>query len=342
MLNNSITSGSPKIEVSNNWTKMREVVGEISWAWTDWLPNGFVVIVAANSGTGKSALVLRICGCFTNGLDWPDGTPFTGEQGSVLWCEGEAAQAINLDRAAKYNLNMDRFITPFNDPLKDIDLDNSEHIAQIREIAEHPDIKVIVIDSLRGVNSQDENSSNMNGVLNKLAKIARDTKIIIIITHHIRKKGITDGADVDLDRLRGSSAIAQAPRVIWAIDSPSITTEPKRLHVIKCNIGKYPPAIGFHIKENGIEFCDPPNAPEKIYQLEAAEELLLELLSEGPMKVTEIKGEFLDIGISWRTANTAKKKLGIESNKVGGKGGHSVWKLPLQGKQKEINTTDGV
>jgi RecA-family ATPase len=189
-MNNNITSGSPGKEEPVTWTTMAKVVAKITWAWLYWLANGFVAIIAGSSGSGKSMLVLRICGCFTNGWDWPDGTPFEGDKGSVLWCEGEAAQAINLERARQYGLDMSRFITPFEDPLQDVDLDDQTHRARIKQMAQLPEVKLIVIDSLRGVNGQDENSSNINQMIKFLAEIARDTGKIVILTHHLRKKGI--------------------------------------------------------------------------------------------------------------------------------------------------------
>ena len=341
MFNNSITSGSYG-EATSSWSEMEEIFDGIKWVWNGWLALGFLVIIAASSGDGKSALVLSLCKCFTQGFMWPDKTPYKWETGKVLWCECEAAQALNIDRARKYDLDLVQFLTPFDDPLQDIDLCNEAHRTRIKQLAARPDINLIVVDSLRGSQGEDENSSHIIGIMKFLAEVGRDNGKAVLVTHHLRKKSVGEGEKVELDRLRGSSAIAQTARFVWAIDKPPVSSDVKTLRVIKSSIGSSPPTIGFRIKEDGVEFCDPPNAPEKISQLEAAEELLLELLSEGPMKANEIKEEFLNQGISWRTANTAKKKLGVESKKEGGKGGHSVWELPLRGKQKEIHTSDGV
>ena len=62
-----------------------------------------------------------------------------------------------------------------------------------------------------------------------------------------------------------------------------------------------------------------------------AKDLLLTLLAMDPMKVDEIEEAFEANGISWRTANTAKKDLGIDARRIGGREGHYVWQLPSKG-----------
>ena len=87
-----------------NWSALDGTLKPIEWDWPLWLAKGVLTMLSAKSGIGKSLLVLRIAGCYLNGWPWPDGTPFTGERGSILWCEAEAAQALNLERAKAWGL----------------------------------------------------------------------------------------------------------------------------------------------------------------------------------------------------------------------------------------------
>jgi len=72
---------------STSWANLHESIGPVEYDWQGWLPKGLLTILVSKSGDGKSLLALRLCGCYLLGLDWPDGTEFVGETGSVLWVE---------------------------------------------------------------------------------------------------------------------------------------------------------------------------------------------------------------------------------------------------------------
>ena len=306
------------------WADMDELIGPIEWAWKPWLPKGFLIILAGQSGAGKSALALRLAACFTNGLNWPDGSPFDDELGCVLWCEAEASQGLNLERAKKWGIDINKIYTPLDDPLQDINLDDEKHKEAIRKRASLSEVRFIVTDSLRASNRQDENSSNVISVVQFLASLSRDTKKPMILTHHLRKKSLMDGDTIDLDRLRGSSAIVSTARVVWALDNPN-TGQDKRLKVIKSNIGKYPEAIGVRIDEEGIRFCDAPQSVLILSEKERAAQFLISKLESGPIEASCIEEESKLLGIKERTLNIAKKELGITSRKMDGRYGKWYW-----------------
>jgi hypothetical protein len=75
--------------------------------------------------------------------------------------------------------------------------------------AKDKDIGVIMFDSLRAIHESDENDSTaMQGVMDLLKKIAREN-ITVIFTHHHRKKSMFSKND-DTESSRGSSAINAA------------------------------------------------------------------------------------------------------------------------------------
>ena len=123
------------------WADMAEQLGPIEWAWDKWLPKGLLTILAGESGAGKSALALRLCSAFLRGDPWPDGSPYQGETGAVLWCEAEAAQAVNLERAKSWGLPLEQILSPLSDPLQDIQLDQPAHQAALVERALLPQVK---------------------------------------------------------------------------------------------------------------------------------------------------------------------------------------------------------
>lgn len=317
-----------ELSKKRSWNNISGSLSKIIWDWKLWIAKGYLVMLVGASGIGKSILLLRLCGCYTDGWNWLDGTKFEGEKGMVLWCEGEAAQSLNLSRAKLMGLDTSKLLMLFDDPFKDFDMENVEHNRALSDLAQNPNIKLIVIDSYSGVHAGDENSSEMNRNISFLAKLARDTQKPIILTHHLRKKGQFEGNVVNLDRVRGSSAIVQTARVIIAIDQPNPKSSVKRLNVIKNNLSVYPKPIGFRITDKGVQLLSAPQEPGTKSELDRCKVFLIHFLANGPVDAEAGKKAAEDEGLAQRTLDEAKKQLGVLSKKIGGSKGKWQWSLP--------------
>ena len=293
------------------WADIARALGPIEWFWPKWLPRGFVTILAGDLGAGKSALALRIAAVFCAAWPWPDGTKCDAS-GEVLWLEAESAQAINLERARNWDLPLDNIVT-MSDPFAAVNLDDPAQRAEIEFIAKRPSLSLIVVDSLRAATRGDENSSTTIQAVLWLASLARDHRLAVLLLHHLRKRSLQDRPDaVTLDRLRGSSAIVQPARVVWALDAPDpMRPELRRLSVIKSNLAKFPEPVGFQITDSGLIFGPAPQPPKPETQEDKAADLLMALLQKGPMRVAKLQEEAEGAGISWRTMQRAKMRLGI-------------------------------
>lgn len=296
----------------STWADMAEMFGPIEWAWERWMAHGFLSALVSSPGEGKSAVALYICGCFINAWSWPDGNPFTGETGSVLWLEAEAGQAIHLERARGWSLPLERFIAPLGDPSLDISLDNKAHREIITKRATLAEVRLIVVDSLSGSSRRKENDTEILAVLQWLATLARDTGKPVLLTHHLNKRREFDNEQLTLDRVRGSSSITQFARTIWALSAPD-PAQPnrKRLEQLKNNLSRFPKPVGFTIGDHGINFGEAPEAPKKETAVDRAAELLYTLLAAQPMESKEIEEQAKGAGISHRSIYEAKKRLGI-------------------------------
>ena len=313
------------------WADMAALIGPIAWEWPDWLPSSLLVELVADSGAGKSTLALRIAATFLLGWMWPDGTPYAGVTGKVLWCESEAGQAINLERAQAWGLPIKNILSPFPNPLDDVSLFDPAHLAAIAANATREDVRLIVVDSLSGGTAGREKAEDQMPVVKWLAELARNLGKPVILLHHLRKRGLSDGSgndSVTLDRVRGSTVIVQPARVVWALDAPNPNMpNHKRLSVIKSNLGRFPKAIGVHIDDDGLSFDAAPTAPKAMSKLDQAKLLLLRFLAGGPRLQTDIEAEAISEGISMDTMRDAKKKLRCRVEKDGHTGKWS-WSLP--------------
>ncbi len=303
-----------------SWADMAAVLGPLEWAWADWLPQSMLSMLVAEQGAGKSVFALRIAACYLRGDPWPDGTPFDGELGGVVWCEAESSQGLNLDRATKWRLPLSRLISPLEDPLDDLVLQDPEHLQRIEHAARRPSARCIIVDSLSGANQIKENDAAMVRPVKALATIAKQVGKPIILTHHLRKPGPMEAAsEVTLARIRGSGAIVQPARAVWALDQPDPNSTTRRLRQLKNNVkGVCGGSIGVTIEESGVTFCEAPEPPRQESQRDKAADVLKALLRKGPRRATELQEEIEGAGISWDAAKRAKSGLGIVSRREDG------------------------
>ncbi len=311
------------------WADIKTTIAPITWAWRPWLPNGLLTIIAGESGAGKSALALRVAGCYLAGWPWPDGARFAENLGAVVWCEAEAAQAVNLERAEAWGLPTQNLIDPLGG-LDDIRLDDPTHRAAIVAAARRGNVRLVVLDSLSGATSRNEDKSNEAlPTVKFLAELARDTGKPVLLTHHLRKRGILDVTDrVTLERIRGSSAIIQTSRVVWALDVPDQNKDrEKRLSMIKNNLARFPDPIGVTIDAHGVMFGTAPEPPKRETLQDKAIDMLMAILSGGPMAVDEIEEHADGLGLSMPTVRKAKEKIGIVHHKDGKTW---LWGLPAK------------
>ena len=302
--------------IGSSWADLDSVLGPITWAWKPWLPHGFLAGLLADQDMGKSILLLRIAACYLRGDPWPDDTPFHGDTGQVLWCEAESSQGLNWDRARRWGLPVDDILSPLPDPLDDVLLDHPGHIQAIANAAALPGVRLVVVDSLTGASRNDINDARMFHIVKQLSDLARDFGKPVILSHHLRKQTAFDRRGiVTLQQGRGSLAIFQPARAVWAIDSPDPNDQhTRRLSLIKNNLQSkcVLAPLGFTIGQDAVpQFCAAPEPPRQETLQEHAADLLNSLLSAGPIRATEVREEFDSMGISWRTVRRAKQKQGI-------------------------------
>ncbi|MHB9133362.1 MAG: AAA family ATPase [Armatimonadota bacterium] len=312
------------------WHSQVELMPEFTWQWVGWLPDGMVTMIAGEVGSGKSALAMRIADTFIRGVSWPDGTPFQGVRRRVLWCDAEFAQVINLHRAREWHITLDGFVSPWDDPYHAIRLDDPVHQQQLTMLAHLPEIGLIIVDSLSGGSMRDENDVRASRVVKWLAELAQSCEKPVLLIHHLRKRGVMESTgEVALDRVRGSSALAQYVRMVWAVDVPNLAQRTrKRLSVIKSNLAVPPPSLGFQVTETGV-VCTPdaPKGQEHTSRVEEACDFLTSYLREhGPTPAGALMAAAKEYGISQFALRRARERAGVEIEKVG-HSGHWQWTL---------------
>jgi hypothetical protein len=205
-----------------------------------------------------------------------------------------------------------------------VSLGSWEHLHRIEAVIVKHQIKLVVIDSLRGAHEGDENNSRVAGVLQGLAKIAERTGAAIIVIHHTRKLAVDE--EVTANASRGSNAIVGMVRSQLGIDKPDPKSDWCRLRMLKENLGLKPKPIGFRVTGQGLEFGMAPERPKKETVKDRAMQFLLAKMEPGRQYRAAELIEYADQqGISKDALHRARADLGIEPAKT--KEGW-IWKLP--------------
>ena len=240
---------------------------------------------------------------------------------------------LNWERAKSWGLPLDRILTPLG-PLEDVSIDTPADRAAIARAAHRPEVRLVVVDSFSGASRRGENSSQSLAAVRWLAALARDTGKPILLLHHLRKRGLLDGAaiqmarTVSLERLRGHSSIVQPARTVLALDAPDPHRgERKRLLMIKSNLAPFPEPLGVWVTERGeVRFGAAPEPPERTTALDQAVQAIRDLLQGGPLPAEKVMHDLQALGLSEKTIRRAKTKLGVCSDKERDRW---VWALPL-------------
>lgn len=286
-----------------------EALGEITWAWEPWIPNGFITLVAGETGIGKSKLALRLVESIVQPREWPDSTAGPASAAPVLYVDTEGAQAMQVSRMKAAGLPMDRIILPGDDGNRHLYLDEPTTVPFVRNACERENIGLVVVDSLRSGMTGDENSSEFGEKLQPWGNLARDLNIPFIIIHHARK-ALSD-REMSIDRLRGSSAIAALARSVITIDKPDETVSRLRVRQVKNNLAKIAEPFGVELTEYGCAPAPVPHAPRTDFKAAEAEEWLRDLLRHGPRQSKEVRDLAEEEGITQATLYRVRDAVGI-------------------------------
>ncbi len=184
---------------------------------------------------------------------------------------------------------------------------------------------------------------DVRAALFPLTRLAEELGIAIVYIHHFNK---AQGQSA-MHRASGSTAFIDAVRVaIMACDNPDAPNKRWVMKVVKSNIGRKPPGIGYAIHSAPefdaarIEWEDEPVEKSEAELLAPAElsapaqatgvELFIrDMLCGGMRPASEVTEEAKSAGFTDKEIRTARERLEVVVRREGfGKNGRWLWMLP--------------
>jgi hypothetical protein len=317
---------------SSTWADLARENDKVSYLLRGWLPYRMLTGIIGQPKAGKSAWVLwAVVRPIITGCHW-----FTGqigaEPGYVVWADTEHRAAINLERAAKWGLPVERIIVPFRDRRQVFHLDDEAHRKRLLEVVCRYEAKAVILDSYRGAHCRDENNSTIGVGLQALGGLCEETGTACLVIHHAKKMSV--GEDMTINCGRGSNAFLAAVACQTAIDVPDPTPDLKRawrrVQVLGENLGIAPRPVGYRFTDAGLEFGPAPTRPQqekKETGKDRAEDWLQVRMQPGNVyPAAEIIEEAKALGFPHTgTLQRAKAALQVQTVK---QGKHHYWRRP--------------
>lgn len=330
-------------------TRASDIIPEaIKWLWPGWLPQGKLTLLAGSPGTGKTTLALSLAAAVSRGGTWPDGTT-CNRIGDVLVWSGEDDPADTLAPrliAAGANLERVHIVSGRTDEHGEIQpFDPSCDIPLLAErLAEMGGAVMMIVDPIVSAISGDAHRANdVRRNLQALVDMAGSYGCAVLGISHFAKgtKGTSPA-----ERVIGSQAFVALARMVLVAGKDE-AAERRILARAKSNIAPDDGGVSYTLEQvetNGIEASrivwgemiegtareilgDVEQDDEEKTGQDEAQEFLASILSDGPMRTREIKGDADGAGFNWKMMQRAGSKLGVEKRKLGMKEGWE-WALP--------------
>jgi len=221
---------------------------EPEWLWSGRIPMGEVALICGAGGVGKGQLLVELAARVSRGDVMPDGTS-GGPAGSVVMVTPEddlnSTVAYRL-RAVRADLSMIHDLTtvasggPFELP---------DGLGELRELIDSiGDVRLVVIDPLLAVASVSlaSNTTMRRKVMGPLQRLAKDTGIAVVVSHHLVKSGA----------VAGSRGLTDSARVVHRVTKDPANPTVREFSIEKINLDRDDlPALRYTVGGDWPETC---------------------------------------------------------------------------------------
>ena len=309
-------------------------IQKTSWLWKPFIPYGKLTVLQGDPGEGKTSLILKIAAMVTQGQQPP-----TLKNGQLL--DIKSIEPANVFYASTEEEIADSALPRFIRNGGDVNrfaysAESAVHMnlteEDIRSVVESTKAKLIIIDPLQAFLPQNislTNITKLRPIFTALSNVAMETGAAIVLLGHMNKN---EGAK-DIHRGLGSADISASVRSIFTVEKDKNDRGLRLIHSVKSNFDESDfTEIGMRLDDNNSLYFidlqeDGADDIDEISPIDAAKEYLIDLLSSGSVASSQIDELLEEHGISKRTANRAKKELGIKSVQCGGQW---YWELSEQ------------
>ena len=366
---------SRKVGNGSNPTLISQCAADITpepveWLWPGRVAIGKQTLIAGEPGLGKSQIAIAMAAAVTTGGDWPCGEGHA-PLGNVIVLQAEDGLADTVVPrliAAGADLERVRLITAVVDPNGRRGLNLQGDLTTLEEeIARVGDVRLVIIDpisSYLGPKVDSHVNAAVRAVLEPVGEMADRLRLAIVSNTHFTKGGGIKA----INRFIGSIAFVAAARTAFVVTNDAEDEDRRLFLPVKNNLAPRGKGLAFRLEQrlvgdagkgivaSSVAWESEPTTISADQALQAADEqaggrsvaaeaeqLLREILADGPVPAADVKREALNAGLSWPTVRRAQARLGIQPTRIAESGdglggrGRWYWSLPAQPAPKVLN-----
>ena len=330
---------------------------EVQWLWPGRVPLGRISLLVGRPGEGKSFLTTDMSARVSTGRTWPDGSACPG--GSVILVSAEddphdtIRPRLDAHGADVRRVHLLATVRRRGEGGRLVEaMFTLEDLPALDEaLRRQPDCRLIVIDpigSFIGGGTDSHRDNEVRAVLAPVAQLAERYGPAVLIVAHRRKSAGTIADDLAI----GSRAFTGIARAVWHLTRD---TDDKRRRLLLSgknnlapegtglafDIGGIPPAIQWEPGPVNLRADDALAAESEGGgdggALAEATDFLRAELAHGRKTGTEVKAAAKSAGISTRTLDRARARLGVVAAPDGYRGPWT-WGLPNHNLPDSANT----
>jgi hypothetical protein len=346
----------------------------IDFLWSGRIARGKHTAIAGEPGDGKSQLSVYVAATISRGGEWPCGEGRAPIGNVIILNAEDGADDTVVPRLIAADADLARVhivsavLQEGGKGRRTFNLQADLELLE-RKITEIGDVALVIIDPISSYMGKTDSHKNseVRGALEPASEMAERLKVAILSITHFSKSGAGNNTKA-LHRFIGSIAFVGAPRAAFAVIEDADNEGRMLLLHAKNNMAGKPQGLAYRLVQRivgedgqGIvaSYVTWDSQPVTISADEAlrandgggdrkaateAEEFLRDKLSQGVVPAKDGEEHARALGITPRTLDRARKKLGIVAEKGGLKKGWT-WRLPPEGRQhlpKDANKSNGV
>lgn len=318
------------------------VTTPVQWLIAGFIAFGNLTLIGGNPGVGKSMLAYDLIARVTTGQPLPGGPPRAPRDVMVIHPEDPVSTVQERVAAARGNGDRVHIVDQAGPRLKR-PLDLSRDLHRIRALIDDGDFGLVIIENLGLVLGNASNTeARTRAAMQGLHQIAEETGTAIVAIMHLTKAHHRQAVHAGAGRVALAGTARSVTIVAPAPDDPNL-----RIWIsTKNNLGPTPPPLIYEITGSPVgptlnwlgtaewtaDELLRTTTGDRAPKLAEAEQLLREMLADGPRLRSDIKTAAAHQPIGWRTIEEAKANLGVRSRQIPEPGvrgpGASWWALP--------------
>ena len=300
----------------------------VKWLWYPFIPGGKITVIQGDPGDGKSTMVMNLIAAFTTAGQTPDGKTVKKPMKVIYQCSEDGLADTIKPRLVSSGADCTK-VAFLDESVKALTLDDT----RIRDAIKDFGADLLVVDPIQayfGDNADLSNPKKARRMLHVLGTWAEFYDCAIILIGHLNKR---EGGK-ELYRSLGSIDLMAAARSVLQISRLDEMPSIRRLKQIKNSLAPRGNDVMFTIDQiGGFKWlCEMPSANDEqdssagtgYLEKFQVPSMLKKLLSDGPVKATDVEWYFSVQNISMRTVNRVKKSVGVKSVRIDGRW---YWKI---------------